>query len=280
MRDRLRYVVGVAVKALILLLVAASASAGTLTKPAGWTASDSKELAVGASEATHFGVHGGPGSKVSAMQIAPPGDTGVMLFATRIEMSVPNDPAAIRAELDAFHGAAKRAQLAGTNIVETNWAEHVDDATKQVDAALEYHDTTNKLTMTSRIVIAAEADTLVAVTGECMARDDAAQKEATLCKLALTSLDPDPTPKAKHRDIALAPAGTPPPEDKFANPGPSMSDGSHIPIAPLIVHPDTQPDIDRRPVYIGAGIVLLAGVFWWNMRRKRSEAEEDDDEHD
>jgi hypothetical protein len=266
------------VKGSWLLLVASVASAGTLTKPEGWTASDSKELAAGASEATHFGVHGGPGSKVSAMQIAPPGDSGVMLFATRIEMTVPNDPAAVRAEIDAFHGAAKRAQLAGTTIVEQGWTEHVDDATKQVDAALEYHDTTNKLTVTSRIVIAAEADTLVAVTGECMARDDAAQKQATLCKLALASLDPDPAPKAKHRDIALAPAGTPAPEDHSENPGPSMSDGSHIPIPPLIIHPDTQPDIDRRPVYIGAGIVLLAGVFWWNMKRKR--AEDDEDEHE
>jgi hypothetical protein len=34
-------------------------------------------------------------------------------------------------------------------------------------------------------------------------------------------------------------------------------------------------------VFIGAGIVLLAGVFWWNMRRRarfeREDQENDDD---
>jgi len=43
-----------------------------------------------------------------------------------------------------------------------------------------------------------------------------------------------------------------------------------------MVRPDTQPATDRRPVFIGAGIVLLAAVFWWNMKRRAREEDEDE----
>jgi hypothetical protein len=34
-------------------------------------------------------------------------------------------------------------------------------------------------------------------------------------------------------------------------------------------------------VFVGAGIVLLAAVFWWNMRRRaRTEAAEDETRED
>jgi hypothetical protein len=262
------------VKALWILLVAGTASAGTLTKPDGWTATDSKELADGAGALTHFGIHDVPGTKIAAMQITPPDpNAGVTLFATRIEMKVANEPAAVRAEIDGFHGAAQRAQLAGTKVVELGWAERTDDAAKQVEATLGFHDTTNHVTVASRIVIAATADELISVSGECMARDDADVKSVASCQIALASLDPSGA--GPRVAIALAPSGTPAPEDPHPT-GPTISDGSHLPIAPITIHPDTQPDVDRRPVFIGAGIVLLAGVFWWNMKRRAREEDDED----
>jgi hypothetical protein len=32
--------------------------------------------------------------------------------------------------------------------------------------------------------------------------------------------------------------------------------------------PLDRPDADRRPVFVGAGIVALAFMFWWNRRRR------------
>jgi hypothetical protein len=46
----------------------------------------------------------------------------------------------------------------------------------------------------------------------------------------------------------------------------------------MVIQPDVQPDVDRRPVFIGMGIVLLAAVFWWNMKRRARLEDEDQDE--
>ncbi|MFT3694557.1 MAG: hypothetical protein QM831_15520 [Kofleriaceae bacterium] len=250
-------------------------AAGTLTKPGGWTATDSQELADQTSQSTHFGVDHVPGTKISAMQLAPPdANAGVTLFATRIELKIANDPAAIRAEVDAFHGAAKRAALGGATIVEQAWEEKIDDTTKQVVASLAFHDETNKVATVSRLVIGATADTLIAVTGECIGRDDADAKTFTACKTSLSTLDPGGT----HVAVSLAPAGTPAPEHEHTGSltnGPSMSE-SHIPVPPMVIQPELKTEADRRPMFIGAGIVLLALVFWWNMKRKAALEEEDE----
>lgn len=259
-------------RALLLLLL----TGGTLTKPNGWTATDSQQLADQTSQSTHFGADQVPGTKIAAMQITPADpNAGVTLFATRIEMKLPNDPAAIRAEVDTFHGAAKRAALGGANIVEQAWQEQIDDKTKQVVASLAFHDETNKVTTVSRLVIGATADTLIAVTGECLGRDDADAAAFTACKTSLSTLDPGGT----HVAVSLAPAGTPPPDREHAGKlttGPSMSE-SHIPVPPMVIQPQTRTEADRRPVFIGAGIVLLALVFWWNMKRKERLEEEEHD---
>ena len=58
----------------------------------------------------------------------------------------------------------------------------------------------------------------------------------------------------------------------------TMSDGSHTHLPPISI-PQDAPSRDRRPVYIGAGIVILAAVFYWNRRRRaRLEGEDKDDE--
>ncbi len=262
-------------KALVtILLLAGIAAADPITTPPGWVAVDSHDLGARANEAGHFG--GQIAKKViTAGEIKPTKEgAGVSLFVTRVAMGVANDPAAVRAEIDQFHGASQRAQLSGSTIAEQGWQEKVDDGAKQVEATLAYKDPANHVAITSRLVIVATTNQLISVTGECIARDDADAPSLIACKAALATLDPEAPARIA---IALAPAGTPPPPREILPSGPSISDGSHIPMAPIFLKPEAQPAVDRRPVFIGAGIVLLAVAFWWNMKR-RSKLDEEDQE--
>jgi hypothetical protein len=261
------------VKAILILMVLAGlAAAGpVVTPPAGWTGHESMDLAKSTGEIGHFGAHAQ--ATIGAAEIKPPTDLGVTLFATRAAMTIANDPAAVRAEVDTFHGASQRAQLTGSVVQEQGWQEKADD--KQVEATLAFHDTTNHITSTSRMLVVATADQLIEVTGECLARDDADPAALAACKAALATLDPG---AAARVAISLAPAGTAAPEreERFHS-GPVLSEGPRTPLPPMVIRPDTQPDVDRRPVFIGAGIVLLAIVFWWNMKR-RAQLEDDEDD--
>jgi hypothetical protein len=272
------------VKALaIVMVLSGGAAAGPLvTPPAGWIASDSPALAKAAGELAHFGAHAP--ATIGAAEVRPATDLGVTLFATRVALKLANDPAALRAEVDTFHGAAQRAQLTGSTVVEQGWQEKTDDAAKQVEATLAFHDTTNKIASTSRLVIVATADHLIAVSGECLARDDAQAEALAACKAALATVDPGlgtglGTGTDARQPVALAPSGTPAPErDEPVHNGPTISEGPRQPLPPMVIHPDVQPDVDRRPVFIGLGIVLLAAVFWWNMKRRARLEDEDQDE--
>src|SRR5690606_11595056 len=128
----------------------------------------------------------------------------------------------------------------------------------------------------ARIVIAADAQNLIAVTGECFASDDANPKLVADCMDALATLDPGIAP-AQRVALALAPTGARP--QGAAGPGaeaPRMSDGSHTPLPPITV-PQEAPTSDRRPVYVGIGLVVLAAAFWWN-RKRRARHEDRSDE--
>ena len=256
----------------VLVLLAGVATAGpVVTPPAGWTPRESLELGKTIGELGHFGTHAM--ATIGAAEVTPPSDLGVTLVATRVAMKVANDPAAVRAEVDTFHGASQRAQLSGSVVQEQGWQEKVDD--KQVEATLAFHDTTNHITSTSRMLIVATADQLIEVTGECLARDAADAAALAACKAALATLDPGADARVA---LALAPAGTAAPEhEETVHSGPTLSEGPRTPLPPMVVRPDTQPDVDRRPVFIGAGIVLLAIVFWWNMKRRALLEDEEDE---
>jgi hypothetical protein len=58
---------------------------------------------------------------------------------------------------------------------------------------------------------------------------------------------------------------------------PTMSEMPRGTLPPIEVAPPA-PAPDRRPVFVGAGIVMLAALFWWNQRRRARLAEEDHDE--
>jgi hypothetical protein len=51
-------------------------------------------------------------------------------------------------------------------------------------------------------------------------------------------------------------------------------DRSRRALPPMVI-PQDRPADDRRPAYIGAGLIVLAVVFWWNRRRRDRFEQED-----
>ena len=50
-----------------------------------------------------------------------------------------------------------------------------------------------------------------------------------------------------------------------------MSDGrtgTRGTLAPIVVRADPALAPDRRPVYVGAGLIAFAALFWWNRKRR------------
>lgn len=48
---------------------------------------------------------------------------------------------------------------------------------------------------------------------------------------------------------------------------PTLSEGSHLPLPPMVI-PSQPAQPDRRPVWVGGGIVVVAALLWWNRRRR------------
>ncbi|TMQ15155.1 MAG: hypothetical protein E6J90_01150 [Deltaproteobacteria bacterium] len=84
---------------------------------------------------------------------------------------------------------------------------------------------------------------------------------------ALVLGDPIPA-EAQPDEPAPPPTSTMQPVDPNAPQlPPRLDDGSRIKLPPIVVTPD-RPPVDRRPMYLGAGLIVLAVVFWWNRRRR------------
>jgi hypothetical protein len=246
-----------------------------VTPPAGWIS----------------GVHD---VKTAEVYIPPSSTkTNIELVVSHVATPSAGDgrAALVRAAIDDLHGMSRRAALTGSNVAEDHWEEASDPAARLAQATLAFRDPGAQLVETARIVIAGDATHVVAVTGECIARDDTPAELITTCKAALATLDPGVAP-ADRAPIAIAPAGTPapdlPPPGAGSAIGPppttggaaTMSAGPHNPLPPITIPQDAPPGNDRRPVFVGAGIVLLAGVFWWNMRRRARHAREDQTDDD
>ncbi len=267
----------------ILAILVGVAHAGEygpmLEVPAGWKVDDSQSDQVGKKLAavSYFGLL--PGDEtVTAMYT--PAKPGVVLSVVRVNVQTTEPAAAARAFVDELHAASQRAALAGSGIVEEGWQEKVDTAAKQVEATLAWRDTNAKTSSTARLIVFAYSETVTALTGECFASDDADPKLVGECKRALATLDIGSKPE--HRQpIALAPTGTRPTPAAREPAGSgqthaSMSDGSRTPLPPMTI-PQQPRATDRRPVYVGIGLVVLAAGFWWN-RRRRARSEEESDE--
>jgi hypothetical protein len=164
------------------------------------------------------------------------------------------------------------------------WSARVDEAAKLVIAELVWRDSSpDTATIThARMLIGGDREDLIAVTAECTMGQqvDAAIKAA--CLTALGSLDVG-IPADRRVPITLAAEGVEaPPRPSLPTAGThrlpaTMDDGSRTPLPPMTIS-QPQRATDRRPVYVGLGIVLLAALFWWNHRRRdRFDAKETDE---
>lgn len=249
---------------------AASAQPGQrsafVTPPSAWTSdvSQASALAEKLNALPHFG--GAPSLATTEVYIAS--GSPAALYVTAVAGKVTNDrDTAARVAVDSFLGAARRAQLASQQVAVLESEEKVDSAGKQVTARLHWRDDEAGTQTRAALIVAADAENMIAVTGECVSGADTRPAETAACEQALATLNPGISESARV-ELALAPAGTAPPEPPSARVPATMTDGSRTPLPPMIVPSEPPRTTDRRPMYVGLGIVLLAALFWWNRRRR------------
>jgi hypothetical protein len=261
--------------------VAHAESRPTIKAPPGWTIdhATSKQLTAHLNALGHFGFPATAKVAVANVDLYAAPKPGVTLTVTLVAGAITDQrEAAARAAVDELHEAAQRAAMVGTGIVEQGWRENHDTAAKQVEATLTWRDTKEHTTSQSRLLVVADAKQITALTGECYAADDADAKLVAECTAALATLDPG-IDTDKRLALALPPSGTrptPPEPPVKAGSGVEparMTDGTRAPLPPMTM-PQEQRATDRRPVYVGIGLVIFAGVFWWNRRRRARREDE------
>jgi hypothetical protein len=260
--------------------VASADSPPLVTAPAGWKhdPDQATALAAKANEVTHFG--GLRSLATSDVYVAPEGGAALIVTAVAGKVVAADRDAAARFAVDELHDATSRAALAGSGISVDSWDTKVVADQKLVRGDLQWTDKSAGTQTNAVIEIVADDENIVAITGECVSNSAVAKLEVTAaCRSALATLDPGIV-LAKRQAIGLAPPGTaltsPPPPSPSQMSQSTMTDSSHTPLPPMTV-PTEKPATDRRPVYVGLGIVLLAAAFWWNQRRRaRFEKDSDD----
>jgi hypothetical protein len=304
---RLTAIVPAALAVAVLAGGTALAAPGSLvTAPAGWRPDPEQEaeLARRFAAVEHFGGL----AATTAAEVHVPPRSGVALCATRATAALPDAAAAARAAraaLDELRATPRRASLTGAAAEEMFWQERVDPDARQVTAILHWREPVTHTVGNARIVVASDGRRIAAVAGECLAGPGAELAASSACINQLASLDPGIAPTER---VALAPAAASPvapparetstaaeppaamapapdsqppaamapaPDSQPPAP-PRLIDGTRIVLPPMVI-PQDRPAADRRPAFIGAGLIVLAVVFWWNRRRRdrfeRSETE-------
>jgi hypothetical protein len=246
-----------------------------VTEPAGWHADPEQATAL----ARRFAAtaHVGDATAQTAAEAYVADRPGVALFVTRATATFPGQPAqaarVTRAALDELRGSSRRAALTGSTVEERDWQERVEADARQVTATLIWNDTTSHTVEIARVVVASDGKRIVAVTGECLASDTADPALVAACRASLATLDPG-VASDRRVALALAPAATATATGEVPAPPPlpprapaRLDDGSKITLPPIPV-PVDRPRADRRPVLVGAGVIVLALLFWWNRRQR------------
>jgi hypothetical protein len=244
-------------KWLAVLLLSSVASAAPITPPAGWTIDPS--LAPPPST-TRFG---GAQAKVTVYAYRAP-SPGAVLYVNRAEAEVaPADRDRLAtAELDEPRSALRRA---GTTAKAEQDAQQFDATAKQLEANVRWRDAS--VVDATRMLVAGDAKRLVALTGQCVLTPDVAPELAKACDAALATLDTE-LPAATRVALAIV-QPEPPPKPIPA----TIGDGGNASL-PAIRVDASAPEPDRRPVYLGGGLIVFAAIFWWNRkRREKFEAE-------
>jgi hypothetical protein len=266
------------IRAIVVALVAFAgvARADTIKPPAGWKldTAQSEQVSKQLSGIGHFGLERSAHPIRANADVYAPAQPGVVLSVVLVAATTNAElPAAARAAVDELHATSQRAALAGSGIVEEGWQEKIDTAAKQIEATLAWRDTNAKTSSTARLLVVADGAHITSLTGECFASDDADPTLVAACKAALATLDPGIDP-ATRVGLTLAPTGSRPTPPAGASRAPArMDDGTRTPLPPMTV-PQEGRATDRRPVYVGIGLVVLAVVFWWNRHRRARRQEE------
>ena len=254
--------------AVVLALAGVAAAGPIVVPPTGWKGGVDDALVHQTGALPHFGgVHG-----IVEAESYKPDKPGVVLDVVRVAATTSAHDAAARAEIDLLHPVPTSGER------ETDWHEAFDPATKLAEARMAMHDPSGQIGSTVRAVVAATAERVVIAKGECLAADDADPQLVKQCKAALETLE---TGVEEGDRVAIdlesgSGTGTGSGSGSTTSTGTSMGEGAHVPLAPISV-PQEAPRTDWRPVFVGAGLILLALVFWWNRRRRaRLEAENRD----
>lgn len=256
-----------ALLALVLLTALAHATPGAMvTPPKGWLPDPERAagLAQKVQALEHFG-----GAKVTvATEAYVPPTPGVALFVTRVTSeTLPGpQPVAARIAVDEFFASAAKPY---------DRRDDYDAAKKQLALHTEVADLTVHTQTVSHMHVVFDQTRVVTVRGDCLAADgpDPAGN-VNACTLALWTLDAG-IPLDQRIAVTLADAAPVVPEPPRELPQqPSITDGQNVHLGPMTIGQD-KPAPDRRPIYLGAGIVVLAVVFWWNRRQRERFDRED-----
>jgi hypothetical protein len=251
---------------------ASAAEAAPVKPPVGWTSDPEAALSLSkkAAEVPHFGHATSP---LTSVYRAPAHSAynGGALYVTRI-FATPKPEERDRAvtiELGELDAAIKRA---GDNAVaEPSTARTIPDL-KLLEGRSTWRDKATGIQTITRMIVAADDKQVVSVTGECVLAGDAAADIVKACNAALASLDPEIPVESRvvlNRVAGAVPTPAPPQPTGSATPGPSMLEGSSDrPALPPMTIPQEQREPDRRPVYVGIGLVVLAVLFYWNRKNR------------
>jgi len=210
---------------------------GFVAAPPGWHGGASQELVEQTGRIGHFGgVHG----VIEAERWDAP-RPGVVLYVTKVSANTADPSGAATAELGNLGSGAGEPETKDKAL---------DIQASVVDA---------NAGKSARMIIASTADRIVAVKGECYMSAEASAIDVNDCVHALATLDTGIAVKDRV-DLTVSHV---PPEPTLSGSG--LTD-SHVSLPPMQVHQD-QPGRDLRPVYVGAGLIVLAGIFWWNRKR-------------
>lgn len=263
----------------LLAVLAGVAGAETVVPPPGWKLDESfsRQLTRTAQGTSYFGAIPTSRVKVEAFTANRAG-----LYVARAEATVTpeqRDAAATRALFEFVDGARRQ----GSAQIESS-SQRVDPAAKLLEANISWRDSAG-VRQIARTVVAGDATHLVAHHGECILPLDVAKEVEAACTAALATLDHGiPADQRVALAIVDAPAETELPPIPTAATAPTapttrttptrmteqprLGDGAgRTPMAPMTIAPAKR-EIDRRPLYLGGGIVFLAALFWWNRRRR------------
>ncbi len=256
----------------------------TVAPPSGWSL-DAGRTAGQAKALRREARLGGEARVTAAYYVSsPPG--GVLIVSELVAEPVPADAVGVaRAEL-----ASVRAVVDAVGGTLGSWR-FQGGAPLLPEARLEWSDASLGTTSITRALAFRTRELLTVVTGECVIAADAAALRAP-CEAALAALtpvaalqrvdvglgadDPAAAPPAPVGEAKPAAEVPPAPEpDQPARPAPSMREGGADLPATILVRPPPAKK-DMRPIWLVAGIAVLAAVFVWNRRqRQRLEAAEE-----